>query len=97
MPYDEALAQRVRDILSNKSGYALAMKHARPMDFTGRPMVGMTFVSPEGVQGDAPQRNWVEMAAGHVSTLPAKKPRGGTAGTGKKKSAGASGTARPKK
>ena len=31
---------------------ALAEPHARPMDFTGRPMKGMVYVGPEGCQSD---------------------------------------------
>jgi hypothetical protein len=27
---------------------ALAERHARPMDFTGRPLKGMVYVSPSG-------------------------------------------------
>ena len=27
---------------------ALARKHARPMDFTGKPLVGMVYVAPKG-------------------------------------------------
>lgn len=30
---------------------ALAQPHARPMDFTGRPLAGMVYVAPEGKYG----------------------------------------------
>ena len=32
---------------------ALDQPHVRPMDFTGRPMKGMVFIDPQGLQGDA--------------------------------------------
>lgn len=51
---------------------ALAQSHARPMDFTGRPMKGMVFVSPEGFADDAALRAWVERALAFVHTLPPK-------------------------
>jgi TfoX/Sxy family transcriptional regulator of competence genes len=88
VPYDERLAQRVRDVLGRRAGLderkmfgglaflldgrmfcgivkeqlmvrvgpeqhakALALPHARPMDFTGRPMKGMIYVAPAGVRG----------------------------------------------
>lgn len=31
---------------------ALGERHARPMDFTGRPMRGMVYVGPEGRRTD---------------------------------------------
>ena len=51
---------------------ALARPHARPMDFTGRPMKGMVFVAPEGYASDADLRSWVELGLAHARTLPAK-------------------------
>jgi TfoX/Sxy family transcriptional regulator of competence genes len=49
--------------------HALAQPHARPMDFTGRPMVGYVFVARAGLSTDARVSRWVERALGHVSTL----------------------------
>jgi TfoX/Sxy family transcriptional regulator of competence genes len=51
---------------------ALAAPHARPMDFTGRPMKGMVYVAREGVAADADLRGWVERGAAHARSLPAK-------------------------
>jgi TfoX/Sxy family transcriptional regulator of competence genes len=51
---------------------ALALPHARPMDFTGRPMKGMVFVAPAGLASDEDLRGWVKRAVAFVSTLPAK-------------------------
>lgn len=51
---------------------ALTQPHARPMDFTGKPMKGMVFVAPAGLASDEDLRGWVERAVAFVSTLPAK-------------------------
>ena len=47
----------------------LGRPHVWPMDFTGRPMKGMVFVEPGGLQGAA-LRRWVEAAAEHARALP---------------------------
>ncbi len=109
MAYDEALAERIRQILAGEptterkmfGGIAfmvcgnmlvgvtrddlmvrvgaaahedsLARPHARPMDFTGRPMKGMVYVGPEGYASDADLREWVERGLSHARTLPTKK------------------------
>jgi hypothetical protein len=41
------------------------------MDFTGRPMKGMVFVEPGGLNGPA-LRQWVTEAAAFARSLPAK-------------------------
>jgi TfoX/Sxy family transcriptional regulator of competence genes len=46
---------------------ALAQPHARPMDFTGRPLKGMVFVAPEGLREDADLRAWVRRGIAFVS------------------------------
>ena len=38
---------------------ALAQPHAREMDFTGKPMRGMVYVSSEGLDADADLEAWV--------------------------------------
>jgi TfoX/Sxy family transcriptional regulator of competence genes len=48
---------------------ALAEEHVRPMDFTGRPMVGYVFVGPGGLRGDHAVERWVAEAAAFVATL----------------------------
>ena len=50
---------------------ALELPHVRPMDFTGKPMAGMVFVSSDGLRGAA-LRRWVESARAFVRTLPPK-------------------------
>ena len=50
---------------------ALARPHARPMDFTGRPMRGFVTVQPQGLKG-AQLKRWVREAVAHVDSLPPK-------------------------
>lgn len=50
---------------------ALARPHARPMDFTGRPMAGYVFVGAAGCRTDGAVRAWAERGAAFVATLPA--------------------------
>jgi TfoX N-terminal domain len=47
---------------------ALARPHARPMDFTGRPMRGFVTVGRGGVRGRALAR-WVRSAVDHAESL----------------------------
>ena len=49
--------------------------HARAMDFTGRPMKGFVFVSPQGLDSDADLERWVERGLGYAASLPTKEPR----------------------
>ena len=50
---------------------ALEEPHTRPMDITGRPMMGWVIVSPKGYSGEA-LNEWLERARVFVSTLPPK-------------------------
>lgn len=54
---------------------ALARPHARPMDFTGRPMKGYVFVSAEGCGTTREVGAWIEQGLAFVPTLPAKPPK----------------------
>ena len=51
---------------------ALAEPHARPMDFTGRPMKGLVYVGPAGHESPAAIRRWVRRGADFASSFPAK-------------------------
>jgi TfoX/Sxy family transcriptional regulator of competence genes len=67
----------VRDDLMVRVGLerheeALAQPHARPMDFTGRPMRGMVYVTPEGCRTDEALKRWVEQGLNFAATLPPK-------------------------
>jgi len=46
--------------------------HARPFDFTGRPMKGWVMVSPDGVSADGDLQNWVNQGITFAKSLPAK-------------------------
>lgn len=53
------------------ASHALSRPHVREMDFTGRPMKGMVFVEPDGLNEPA-LGHWVTEAAAFVGSLPAK-------------------------
>lgn len=110
MAYDEALGDRVRDVIAVREGVTerkmfggLAFmvrgnmacgvmgtelmlrlspedareaiagdKHARAMDFTGKPMKGMLYVSEAGVASDEDLASWVDAGADFAVSLPAK-------------------------
>jgi len=63
---------------------ALAEPHVRPMDFTGRPLVGYVYVSLTGAKTEKALRKWVERGATFVAGLEggsAKRRGRGRAGT----------------
>ena len=51
---------------------ALERSHARPMDFTGRPMKGFVYLPPEGLSTDADLQEWVAMGVDFALSLPKK-------------------------
>lgn len=51
---------------------ALAQPHARPMDFTKRPMRGMVYVGTVGFRTDEDLKAWVERGLRFARSLPAK-------------------------
>jgi TfoX/Sxy family transcriptional regulator of competence genes len=50
----------------------LARPHARPMDFTGRPMKGLVYVSPEGIVSADDLRAWVDQGLRFGRSFPPK-------------------------
>lgn len=50
----------------------LALPHARPMDFTGRPMRGMVYVDRAGIASDEDLRTWVARGVDYAASLPPK-------------------------
>jgi TfoX/Sxy family transcriptional regulator of competence genes len=52
---------------------ALAEAHARPMDFTGKPLRGMIYVATTGLRTEAGLRGWVDRGLRFVNTLAPKK------------------------
>ncbi|MEX2301150.1 MAG: TfoX/Sxy family protein [Bryobacterales bacterium] len=51
---------------------ALKRPHARPMDFTGRPLRGFVYVSPEGCRTSAKLNGWVKLGLDFALSLPPK-------------------------
>jgi len=51
---------------------ALDEPHARPMDFTGRPMAGFVFVAAEGTATSSDLQRWVDRAVQFAASLPPK-------------------------
>ena len=51
---------------------ALKEKHTRPMDFTGRVIKSMVYVTPTGYKSDQKLSDWIEQAISFTESLPAK-------------------------
>ncbi|MFQ6616938.1 MAG: TfoX/Sxy family protein [Fidelibacterota bacterium] len=49
---------------------ALSRAHARPMDFTGKPMKSMVYVSQEGCKTDKALEQWIELGVRYAATPP---------------------------
>ena len=47
-------------VRTGRDGFSEAIRqpHARPMDFTGRPMKGFVYVAPAGYRSDRDLRSW---------------------------------------
>jgi TfoX/Sxy family transcriptional regulator of competence genes len=56
-----------------RAAEALGSAHARPMDFTGRPLSGFVTVDREGLAGRA-LGHWVKEALAWVESQPPKQP-----------------------
>ena len=54
---------------------ALGEPHARPMDFTGKPLNGYVYVAPAGVTTDAKLKPWVERGVALVDSMNVDPPR----------------------
>jgi hypothetical protein len=52
---------------------ALQEPHVLPMDFTGKPLKGMVYVLPAGIQTNAVLTNWIDRSIEFVNQLPSKK------------------------
>lgn len=51
---------------------ALALPHARPFDFTGKPMAGWIYVSPQGLGEEGEVKAWVKRGVDFAKSLPPK-------------------------
>jgi len=54
---------------------AVARPHARPMDFTGRPMRGFVQVAPPGFEDDEDLRAWVARGFAYAASQERKPKR----------------------
>jgi TfoX/Sxy family transcriptional regulator of competence genes len=65
----------------------IAQPYVRPFDFTGRPMVGIVYVSLPGVASDDALHTWIQRGVRYVREHPktAKAPRGATTSTGRRR------------
>ena len=59
-------------LADKEAARAVAEPHARPMDFTGKPLKSMVYVSPAGYRADDDLRAWVKRAVDFVKSLPKK-------------------------
>ncbi len=57
---------------NNAAARALRGPHARPMDFTGKPIKSMIYVEPEGCADDEQLSSWVNRAIKFARSLPPK-------------------------
>ncbi len=57
---------------------ALTQPHARPMDFTGRPLKGMVYVAPAGVRTRTSLERWVNRGLAFIGTKTAAASRDAT-------------------
>ena len=57
----DAYADRVRE------------RHARKMDFTGKPMKGFVYVGAEGLESDGDLTRWVDHGLTYARSLPRKQ------------------------
>jgi hypothetical protein len=55
---------------------ALAQPHARPMDFTGRPLAGMVYVAPAGYKTKAALAKWLGRGIAFVTAHAPDRSRG---------------------
>ena len=51
---------------------ALARRHVREMDFTGRALKGYVYVAPAGIKTANTLRSWVDLGVMFARTLPPK-------------------------
>ena len=51
---------------------ALAERHVRPMDFTGKPLKGFVYVAPPGWTESRQLAKWIRRGVRFVKTLPPK-------------------------
>jgi TfoX/Sxy family transcriptional regulator of competence genes len=50
----------------------LKRAHARPFDFSGKPMAGWIYVEPAGFKNQADLKKWVQVGLDYAASLPKK-------------------------
>lgn len=60
-------------IVEKKYEETLSHPHARPMDFTGRPLKGFIFVAPDGFKKEKELAFWLTLGIEYVDALPPEK------------------------
>lgn len=55
-------------VIQDKYEETLKHPHARPMDFTGKPMKEFLYVSPEGFETEEALNEWVELGIEHAQS-----------------------------
>lgn len=60
-------------VLLEREEDALSRPHARPMDFTGKPMKGFVYVASNGIKSKKSLDTWIEMGIEYVLKSPSKK------------------------
>jgi TfoX/Sxy family transcriptional regulator of competence genes len=53
----------------------IALPHAAPFDFTGKPMKGFLYVHPEGAATTRDLRAWAKRGIAFARSLPKKEPK----------------------
>jgi len=56
----------------DRAAKALSEPHTCEMDFTGKVIKTMVYVSPSGYQSEDKLQSWLELAIDYVKSLPAK-------------------------
>ena len=68
-------SQLIIRVGSKQYDKALTHKHAREMDFTGRPLKGLVYVSSAGISNNNQLSQWINMGLNFNSSLPGKLPK----------------------
>ena len=69
-------SQLIIRVGSKQYDKALTHKHARKMDFTGRPLKGLVYVSSVGISNKNQLSQWMNMGLNFTFSLPRKLPKG---------------------
>lgn len=51
----------------------LKRDYVKEMDFTGKPLMGLVYVAPDGITTDSDLKDWISICTNFVKSLPPKK------------------------